>query len=179
MKRRLLLVAATLVLAACAATVKRGTDGAAPALPAAAAQKLVLNVTGPASATGHADWSAFKDEWRAYFAAKSAEAGIPFQMQDGAPRPSGESGTLLVVTVNDFRFIRPGTRYGVGVMTGNAFIDSQLAFRDLKTGATWGTQQANTSSSAWEGVFSAMTNKQVEAIAADAVNQVKNARGAK
>ena len=37
----------------------------------------------------------------------------------------------------------------------------------------FGEQTYNTSSSAWEGVFSAMTNRQVDAIAADVVRQVK------
>ncbi len=34
-------------------------------------------------------------------------------------------------------------------------------------------QAYNTSSSAWEGVFSAMTNEQVEAIAVDVVKQIR------
>ena len=169
-------IAMSFVLGGCAATVKRGSDAAAPALPASASSRLVVNVDGSRTSTSHDDWPAFKEEWRVYFAEKAAAAGIPFQMQDGSPRPTGEAGTLLVAYVDDFRFIRPGTRSAVGVMAGNAFIESKLTFRDLKTGATWGTQDANTSSSAWEGVFSAMTNKQVEAIATEAVAHVKGAR---
>lgn len=64
-------------------------------------------------------------------------------------------------------------------MSGNAYIESTLTFNDLKTGRSFGSQTANTSSSAWEGVFSAMTNKQVEAIAADVMKQLKSGRVAK
>jgi hypothetical protein len=49
-------------------------------------------------------------------------------------------------------------------MTGNAFVDSKVRFIDLKDGRVWGEQPYNTKSTAWEGVFSAMTAKQVGAI---------------
>ena len=162
-------------LAGCAAAVKRGSaDAALPTLPASAASRLVLNVGGPRSVVESSDWSGFKAEWQENFATRAAAAGIPFAMQDGDAVPTGADGTLLVVDVRDYRFLRPGTRYLGGVMTGNAYIESTLTYRDLKTGRTWGAQSANTSSSAWEGVFSAMTNKQVEAIAADVVQQLKS-----
>jgi len=40
----------------------------------------------------------------------------------------------------------------------------KVSFRDLKTGEVWGEQSYDTSSTAWEGIFSAMTDKQVRAI---------------
>ncbi len=38
------------------------------------------------------------------------------------------------------------------------------AFRDLNTGEVWGERHYDTSSTAWQGVFSPMTDKQVRAI---------------
>ena len=64
-------------------------------------------------------------------------------------------------------------------MGGNAFIESKLSFSNLKNGESFGSQAANTSSSAWQGVFSAMTNKQVEAIAVDVFKQLKGAKAGK
>ena len=172
--RTLAPIVALALLTGCAATVKRSSaDTAMTALPPSAAAKLVLNVGGAPAAVNAGDWSGFKLEWTENFAAQAKLAGLPFETQDGPARPTGEDGTLLVVHIDDYRFLRPGTRYGLGVMTGNAYIESKLTFRSLKTGETYGTRAANTSSSAWEGVFSAMTNKQVEAIAAEAVKAVK------
>ena len=82
-------------------------------------------------------------------------------------------GTLLVVNINDYRYLTPGARYGFGVMTGNAFIDSSVEYRDLKTGAVLGEKRFNTTSSAWQGVFSPMTDKQVQAIATEIAGEIK------
>jgi len=49
-------------------------------------------------------------------------------------------------------------------MTGKAYVDSKVRYIDLKGGEVWGEQPYNTKSTAWEGMFSAMTAKQVEAI---------------
>ena len=175
--RGVLLFAIAAMLAGCAATIKR--DGPAQALtrlPVTATSRLVLNVDGSKESVGSSDWGGFKQEWQENFLEQARLAGIPFEMQDGAARPTGQPGTLLSVYVTDYRFIRPGTRYAVGILAGNAYIESKLTFRDLQSGATLGTQAANTSSSAWEGVFSAMTNRQVEAIAADVMKQLKAGR---
>jgi hypothetical protein len=49
-------------------------------------------------------------------------------------------------------------------MTGNAFIDADAVYIEFPEAKEIGTRKFFTSSSAWEGVFSAMTNKQVRAI---------------
>lgn len=83
-----------------------------------------------------------------------------------------ESGTWVVVDINDYRYLTPGARFGFGVMTGNAFIDSRVQFIDLDTGRLIAEQLYNTSSSAWEGIFSAMTDKQVRAICNEVVTTI-------
>jgi hypothetical protein len=165
---------AVMLFAGCAATVQRpAAEPVMASLPASAAAKLVLNVGGSKTSVNASDWAGFKEEWRENFSEQARLAGVPFAMQEGAPQPTGETGTLLSVYVDDYRFIRPGTRYATGILSGNAYIESKLTFSDLKTGAVWGSKAANTSSSAWQGVFSAMTNKQVEAIAADVMRDLK------
>ncbi len=173
--RSVLVLMCAVFFSGCAATVKRdSSDAALPAITGRPTSKLVLNVSGASETTGAKDWSGFKQEWQEKFQEQAEAAQIKFEMQDGSPRSTGEDGVLLSVFVNDYRFIRPGTRYAVGVMSGNAFIESKLTFLDLRTGASLGTQSANTSSSAWEGVFSAMTDKQVEAIAVDVFKIIKS-----
>ena len=173
--RSAVLVITLALLTGCAATVKREASDAAMAhLPASASSKLVLNVGGSTSCLSSSDWEGFKFEWKENFMEQAKIAGVPFEMQEGPPRSTGEEGTLLFVYVNDYRFLRPGTRYVTGILSGNAYIESKLSFSDLKTGEAFGSKSANTSSSAWEGVFSAMTNKQVEAIAADVYKDLKS-----
>lgn len=169
------IVAASCLLAGCAATVKRpSSEAGSVRLSPAAASKLVLNMSGPPASVNSTDWAGFKQEWRESFADEAKEANMAFVFQEGPARPTGEPGTLLSVYVEDYRFLRPGTRYAVGIMSGNAYIESKLTFIDLATGAVLGVQTANTSSSAWEGVFSAMTDRQVRAIAADVFKQVRS-----
>ena len=171
---RALVAAATVVLlAGCAASVVKGSESSMR-VPPASASTLVLNVTGSKDSLESSDWADFKREWKENFEAQAAIAHVAFSMQDGPAAPSGQDGTLLSVFVNDYRFIRPGTRYVTGIFSGNAYIESTFRYADLKTGATFGVHTVNTTSTAWQGVFSAMTNKQVEAIAADVMQQLRS-----
>lgn len=145
-------------------------------VPAAAAKKLVLNMSGPQTVTEAKDWQSFKEEWRATFAEHAKDAGIAFAMQEGEPRHLEEPGTLLSVHVNDYRFVGIGARVFFGAMTGNAYIDARADFLDLQTGKRFGTQAYNTSSSAWDGVFGKMTPQQVDAVAAEVFSELKLAR---
>lgn len=145
-------------------------------VPAASAKKLVLNMSGPKAVTEAKDWQGFKEEWRATFEEHAKDAGIAFSMQDGEARYMGEPGTLLSVYVNDYRFVGIGARVFFGAMTGNAYIDSKADFIDLKTGNAFGTQNYNTTSSAWQGVFGKMTPQQVDAVAADVFSELTLAR---
>lgn len=172
---RLMSTAAALCLAGCAANVvKSGPDAqAAIHLPPAASKGVVLAVTGSTTATQSKDWADFKGAFRGAVAAEAAAANMPFSMEEGEPRATGQDGTLLSVYVNDYRYVSTGARFGLGVFTGNAFVDAKVRFLDAKTGQPYGEQQLNTSSSAWQGVFSAMTDKQLQAIAKDLVEDIK------
>ena len=173
MIRTLCVVAAVTLLAGCAAEVVKGSESSMR-VPPASASTLVLNVSGSKESLASSDWDDFKREWQENFEAQAAIAHVAFRMQDGPASATGVDGTLLSVYVNDYRFIRPGARYVTGVFGGNAFIESTFRYADLKTGATFGVHTVNTTSTAWQGVFSAMTNKQVEAIAADVMQQLRS-----
>jgi hypothetical protein len=183
---------ACLLLGGCAATIQKGgsTPATAPAtgaatatpepaavgvrIPAASATRLVLNVSGSKLSAGSKDWVAFKEEWRAIFREQVTAAGIEFEWQEGDVRPLGQAGTLLSVKVIDYRYVGIGARIMFGIMTGNAFIDAKLHFSDLNDGVMFGEQAYNSSSSAWHGVFAAMTPKQIYAIADEVIRQMKS-----
>jgi hypothetical protein len=172
------LLAAAVLLGGCAAQVVK--SGSAPGatsapinVPAESSRRVVLSMSGPDAVLQSKDWESFKGEWRSAFQSEASAAGIALSFQDGQAKPLGEAGTLLAVHVSDYRYLTPGARFGFGVMTGNAFIDAKIRYLDLKSGQPFGEQSINTSSSAWQGVFSAMTDKQVQAIAKDVVADIK------
>ena len=182
-----ILVAIAFALTGCAASVQKSapatssapsatTSAAAQApvrVPEEASKRLVLNMTGSKVSTEAKDWVAFKQEWRAIFQQQTTAAGLKFDFQEGDARPNGEAGTLLAVVVNDYRYVGIGARLAFGIMTGNAYLDATLRFRSLRDGTTFGEQAYNTSSSAWHGVFAAMTPKQIYAIADEVIREMK------
>ncbi len=121
-------------------------------------------MTGSKAATEAKDWGAFKEEWRSTFSDYAKESGIAFSVADRTPTLGGEAGTVLSVYVTDYRMVGIGARIWLGVMTGNAYIDAKVDYRNLRTGQSFGAQDYNTSSSAWSGIFGKMTPQQVDSI---------------
>lgn len=185
----LLLIASALALGGCASSTRSDSPAAgasqgapvqriAPAVtvPAASAGKVLLFMTGPKNVVEAKDWNEFKREWRETFADHAKEAGIAFGFADELPPASSDEGTLLLVEVNDYRIVGIAARIWFGIMTGNAFIDAKVSFRNLRDGAVFGEQQYNTSSSAISGVFAKVTPQQVDAIATNVFVDLKAAR---
>lgn len=163
-------ISAVVLLSGCAATVKRSGSSQVIATPDGT-NRLVLQMSGRES--GPSDWETFKGEWRSALRDESERNGYRFQSLEDDTKPDADPGLLVSVRIHDYRYLTPGVRYGFGVMTGNAFIESTVRFVDMASGQRVGERVYNTTSSAWEGVFSAMTSKQVAAIAADIVREVK------
>jgi hypothetical protein len=171
-KKCILVALAAIALGGCAASVKKGDNAAPVKVGADASKRLILNMTGSKDSTTSSDWEPFKGLWRQALQEDMAANGAPFSAQEGEPKSTGEPGTLLVVDIVDFRYLTAAVRFGFGVMTGNAFVNARVSFRDLKTGEVWGEQRYDTSSTAWEGIFSAMTEKQVRAICKEIVGNL-------
>lgn len=176
------------VLSGCASTTPSGAapgtlpattaEPAAPVqppvkIPVASAKKVVLVMTGSKAVVEAKDWAAFKEEWRDTLSEYAKQDGIAFSIQDAAPPPGLEAGTVLAVYVNDYRWVGIGARIMLGIISGNAYIDAKVNYRDLKTGQNFGAQDYNTSSSAWQGVFGKMTPQQVDSIGLQIFSQFK------
>lgn len=173
---RILIVATAVGLAGCAATVVKtpaGGSSTSMRIPVESASRIVLNVSGVPEITRSSDWQRLRSDWSSAVFGQASTAQIPLAVQEGPPKPTGETGTLLAVTVKDYRYVSTGARIGLGIMTGNAFVDANVKFINLKTGELFGEQQINTSSSAWQGVFSALLDDQLKAIAKELVDDVK------
>jgi hypothetical protein len=189
--KTLLTLATVAVLAGCASS-PRSTGESTPAaptpvtaeqriappvvVPKAAARKVVLAMTGPRNVVEAKDWAEFQREWRETFAEHAKESGVQFSFVDKQPQPGTDDGTLLLVNVNDYRIVGIGARIFFGVMTGNAFIDAKVRYTSLRDGKVFGEQQFNTSSSAWGGVFAKVTPQQVDAIASNVFQDLRDAK---
>src|SRR5690242_14178312 len=133
--RALILAFATLTLAGCASTVHKADSGAPTPVGTTggvAGKTVILNITGSTVSTTAKDWNDFKALWPERCTPEATAVGAAFSMQDGQPAPTGVDGTLVVVDVDDDRYVSTGARVAFGIMTGNAYIKAHVTFRDLK-----------------------------------------------
>jgi hypothetical protein len=168
---RLAFIAAAVALTGCAATVNRGATASA-VRSSVATEKVAVVITGSPAVESSKDWQDFRGEWRGAMAAAAAASNLNFGYfeRDVPPQPAGT--TLVKIRVNDYRYLSTGARIGFGIFTGNAFVDSDVEFVEQPGGKSLGTHKYSTSSSAWQGVFSAMTDKQLQALSTEIVKDV-------
>jgi hypothetical protein len=178
MRKQFLIVASlALVTAGCAATIQKTEEGAPASVAATSGKGIVLNMTGSTDSTTAKSWSDFKDLWREACAEEATAAGWAFRMQEGDPKPLSSDGILIIVNVVDYHAVSQGSRIMFGAMTGNAFINAEVTFRDLKSGAVRSAKHYDTTSSAWQGVFAGVTNKQVPAMCHEIVGEALRLSG--
>jgi len=167
------LVAVTL-LSGCAASVKSG-GAEALTIEDSAKKNLVVNIQGNGKVQQNEDWIRLRQEWNQALKDEATRAGYRLTEAHVAD-PAVKEGVGIKINVTNFRYLTPGARYAAGVMVGNAWINSSADYSDLQSGRLIGTRTYDTSSSAWEGVMSAMTQEQVEAIAQQIISDIKSAK---
>jgi hypothetical protein len=172
---RFVLLACATSLGGCAATVvHNGGDASKSAVhvPAESNNNIVLNVSGSDTARSGKDWAAFRGEIINAVSAEASAIPVHFAQQDGAALAQGKPGTLVSIEVLDYHWVSNGARFGLGIMTGNAYLNAKVRYLDLATGAPFGEETIDTSSSAWQGIFAPMTDKQLQAVAKEIVDAV-------
>lgn len=167
------LLLASSLLAGCAATVQRpaSPDAVAEpviAVPASTRHLIVVLEPGPGIARDE-NWQALREEWVTSLSAIAPPKGLRGTVMDNAPARLDAGDLLVNVHVKEYRYRSQAARYGFGVMTGNAYMSLDLAYKAPPDGRVIGTRSVSTKSTAWQGVFSAMTPKQVEAVVTDIV----------
>ena len=160
----ILMASGAIALTGCAVRMEGAENHKPIPIGAAAAKKVVLGIDGSDSAIRADSWPKMKEAFQEGCQEEAKSVGLQLDFQDAAASPTGEPGTLLALYVNDFRYISTGMRLGIGIMSGNAFIDANTKFLDLQTGTLWGERPYTTESSAMEGIGSAMTARQAQAI---------------
>jgi hypothetical protein len=155
--------------------VKQGGTGDLH-IPEANKSNRVMNFKGTKNVETDSDWTLLKSAWTNSLKAEASSSGYQLSEQVGQPSASSSNGVLVVVNVSDFRYLSTGARYAAGVMVGNAWVNSKVDFLDLKSGQVIGARTYDTKSTAWEGVLSAMTEKQVQAISRQIIADIKAAK---
>ena len=177
--QRILILVTTAYLSACAANVVKTDAQSQSALESkitispVATKKINLAIGGSDAMTTSSDWQAFVDEWLTSMSTETSAAGIAFSLLKEAEQAPSEPSTLIKVTVNNFRYMSQVKRYMIGAFGGNAYLDLNVEFIEMPAKNVVGTRKYNTSTSGGQGIFSAATPKQVQAVAADIVKEVK------
>lgn len=169
----LICIVSCAVLSGCAANLKQGGSGDLR-ISEAAKSNLVVKFEGNDKVQANSDWAQLQSTWNTSLKAEAASNGYQVSEQQGST--TANDGVLMVVNVSNFRYISTGARVGAGIMVGNAWVNSTVDFRNLKSGQTIGVRTYDTTSSAWEGVMSAMTDKQVKAISKQMISDIKTAK---
>ncbi|OIR15364.1 hypothetical protein GALL_36860 [mine drainage metagenome] len=94
------------------------------------AKHFVFVVQG-GKASASKDWERFRTEWGNAIVASAASRGIEVSVSDTASISRPETAVLVVVTINDFKFISQKRYYWVGVMSGSPYIDADADFYKL------------------------------------------------
>jgi hypothetical protein len=171
---RALALAFAIAVSGCAATVGRPTTEQRPLTHSGPPKMAALLITGSPATQASADWHTFRAEWRTAFASAASAGGLQFVYLDSDSSEQPPGTVLVRVSVSDYRYLTSGARYGFGVMTGNAYINADAEFFEFPGRRSIGTRKYSTSSSAWEGIFSAMTDKQVMAISNAMIQDLKS-----
>ncbi|MFK7962420.1 MAG: hypothetical protein AB8C46_00490 [Burkholderiaceae bacterium] len=171
--QRVVPVFVALAISGCAASVQQsGGEDTAIRVPVEAAKRIVLVMDGTQVVTSSEDWGAFVSEWQAAISGAAAAQGLDYTYRVPGKAPDDLPGTEVLVFVNDYRYLTESTRALAGIFSGNAFTDSTVTYSVLPGGQKAGTKTYKTTSSALQGIFSAMTTKQVRALAQQIVNDV-------
>lgn len=163
------------LLSGCAVNLSKTGGASQLAIPGESRSNLVVAFDGNSKVEANPQWGMIKTSWRNALLSEASSAGYSITERPTPVQPENTPGTIIQIDVSNFRYMTPGMRYGLGIMAGNAWVDADVTYRDLQTGETIGVRKYNTSSSAWEGVFSAMTEEQLQALAKEIVAEIKTA----
>ena len=132
--------------------------------------RIALIIEGSTIAKNSSDWQLFRAEWRTGLYEAAVGVGMNFSFFDTDIPPETKPTILIILKIDDYRYITTSTRYSYGAMTGNAFMDIGVDLVELPARRLIISKKYKTSSSAWQGIFSAMTDKQIRAISDDIIN---------
>jgi len=172
---RLIALWLVVFLAGCSAHVKRSAEDPLT-LYSDARDSIVLSIEGTERVQSNAEWGVLRSVWMNAMQRQAGAANVHYSEQVGDAHLTQTPATLVRINVTNFRYVTAGERINLGVMVGNAWVNSQVQYLDGQTGKLMGSRNYDTTSSAWEGVLSAMTDKQLDALSQAIVAEVRSSR---
>lgn len=167
--RAALLLLAALLLTGCAADLTKEEPPPHLDLPADARSQLIVNFKAGNNVFRNASWDQFKSSWRAAIQSEASTYGYSVTEQVGPISTAATPGVLLVIKVNDFRYVTESEP------ADDAWVDARVIYLDAQTAKEYGERNYNTSAPSWEGISSAMTDAQIQAFAKGIVDEIRSA----
>lgn len=156
------------IIAGCAAAVTQTTIPSNGSKSAARTQPtsgtLVAVISGSEEIQANSDWSDFLEQWQSSMNESAENSKMAFVLVKDEFSVPANAEVLVRLTVNDFKYVSTTKRILLGVIAGNAYMDVDAQYLALPSKKVFGSKKFNTSSSAWEGIFSAVTPKQIQAV---------------
>ena len=188
MNKRLLqlsTLAIAVALSGCAATVKQSNLGSvqtasvSKASGAQARGTVAIVVTASDAVRQNSDWASLTNDWQELVPEVASELHTSASYIPSESALTSNQTMLVRVKVNEFGYLSTARRYMMGILAGNAHMDLDIEYVQLPSMQVVGTKKINTSSTAWEGIFSAATPKQVYAVSRIVITDAIGASGAR
>ncbi|MFZ6044708.1 hypothetical protein ACFW0H_01060 [Pseudomonas sp. CR3202] len=160
---------AVMLLTGCAADSTQELPASPLAVPSDSRTQLIVNFKAGNEVFRNAHWDQFKSSWRAAIQSEASTYGYSVTEQVGPITTASAPGLLLVIKVNDFRYVTESEG------ADDASIDARVIYLDAQTAKEYGERTYSSSSSAWEGISSERTDVQIQAFAKGIVNEIRSA----
>jgi hypothetical protein len=160
------------MMGGCAVPVKSTGTETKLGVPSASSRKVVLMVMGKPEWEADEAYGLLVQEWQTAMNAAATDAKMSYAYFAPGAKPAPEAATLVKVKVNEFKFASATKRWTLEGLGSKAFIDADVSFNDMQSGRELGTRKYSSSAGALQGVFSAMTEGQLQAIATAIVKEV-------
>jgi len=158
---------AAILLSGCAAKVTSESARGSVPVYSDARTNLVVIFKADQWVQSNEKWPLLKTEWQEALRIRGQAKGLNVL----SAKPAGPA-TVATIEVTNFRYLTTGQRYSFGAMSGNAWVNSRVAYSDATTGEVLASRTYDTSSSAWQGVFSAMTSDQLKELSKTIIDDV-------
>lgn len=175
--RQILVVSAfatAVLLTGCAATVEKASiDNAALSVSPPAKAKVAVKVQAAPGMVASGSWEALRADWRDGMALAAGQHGMTLDWLQAEQLPDNAPAVLALIKVRHFRHMDTAERMLGGALAGDAYVNTEVEFFEWPANKRLGSRVYSASTSFKEGIFSATSRKQVQAISEEIVSEIQ------